>query len=182
MERLTRWGHNVDLQVTENEASASYKQVVKVTWKSKYQLISSHFHRHHSAKRAIRTFKACFMVILAGFNPTSPSNMWDKLLSQTELTLNLLRQATPNHRILAWEYFNGPFNFGATPLGPIGSCFIFHNKLGNQKSWNQRGHEGFSLGPSLKHCRCFSLIKKKKTPSFQIPTLLPHTAIDHEGG
>ena len=65
--------------------------------------------------------------------------MWYKLLPQTELMLNLLRQATLAPRISAWEYLNGLLDFGATPLVPIDSRVIFHNKPVNRKSWDQRG-------------------------------------------
>ena len=42
--------------------------------------------------------------------------MWDNLLIQTELTINLLRQATLNPRMSAWEYYNVPFDYSASPL------------------------------------------------------------------
>ena len=44
MERITSRGHNVDLQVMENEASAKYKQVVEGTCKAKYQLVPPNIH------------------------------------------------------------------------------------------------------------------------------------------
>ena len=43
-------------------------------------------------------------------DPTFPKFLSDKLLPQTELTLNLLRQATVDPIKSVWEYFNGPFN------------------------------------------------------------------------
>ena len=87
-------------------------------------------HRLNAAERAIRTFKAHFIAILAGVAPDFPRHLWDLLLPQTEITLNLLQQATANPTISAWEIFNGKLNYNATPLGPLGISFIVHAKPG----------------------------------------------------
>ena len=84
--------------------------------------------------------------------------MWDNLLTQTELTINLLRQATINPRMSAWEYYNGPFDYSDTPLGTIGCKIIIHNKSNTRKSWDQRGREVFSIGPALQHYICIQAI------------------------
>ena len=78
-------------------------------------------HRRNAAERAICTFKAHFLTILASIDPTFPATRWDLLLPQAELTVNLLHQATTHPTISAWERINGPFNFDATPMGPPGS-------------------------------------------------------------
>ena len=88
--------------------------------------------------------------------------MWDKLLVQIELTLNFLRQATLNPIIQAWEYYNGAFDYTATTLGPIGCKIMIHTNSNKRKSWNQRGREGFSVAPALKHYRCIQEIDSKK--------------------
>ena len=72
-------------------------------------------------------------------------------MGQTELTLNLLRQATLNPHISVWEYFNGAFDYAATPLGPIRCKSVIHTTSKNCKSWDQRGREGFSVGSALHH-------------------------------
>ena len=85
-------------------------------------------HRQNSAEHAIRTFKAHFLSILAGVDPSFPPYLWDLLLLQAELTLNLLWQSAPNPWILAWEFFQGPFDFNKTPLGPVGCRVLIHAK------------------------------------------------------
>jgi len=69
-------------------------------------------------------FKNHFLSILAGVDAAFPPYLWDLLLTQAELTIKLLRQATANPKISAWEYFNGPFNFYKTPLAPMGSGYL----------------------------------------------------------
>ena len=87
--------------------------------------------------------------------------MWENLLLQTELTINLIRKATLNPRMSAWEYYTGAFDYTATPVGPIGCKIMIHTTSKKRKSWNQRGREGFSVGPALQHYRCIQEIDGK---------------------
>ena len=96
MQRLTENKLFVNLQILDNEASEEYKRTIKNEWNAKYQLVPPHTHRSNIAERAIRMFKAHFLSILAGVAPDLPRNLWDLLLPQAKLNLNLLRQATPD--------------------------------------------------------------------------------------
>ena len=121
--------------------------------KATYQLVPPNVHRINLVERAITTFKAHFISVLAGVDPTFPKFIWDNLLVKTELTINLLRQATLNPSMSAWEYFNGAFYFTSNPLGTIGCKLIIHATKNKRKSWDHRGREGFSVGPALEHYR-----------------------------
>ncbi len=90
MTRLASKGLSVNLQILDNEASAAYKHAITFTWKAKFQLVPLDIHCQNRAEQAIRTFKAHFLSILAGVDPTFPPYLWDLLLPQAELTLNLL--------------------------------------------------------------------------------------------
>jgi hypothetical protein len=90
MTRLAARGLSVDLQILDNEASAANKHTITFTWQAKFQLVTPDMHRWKRAEQAIRMFKAHFLSILAGVDPTSPPYLWNLLLPQTELTLNLL--------------------------------------------------------------------------------------------
>ena len=127
MKKLTDRGHHVDIQILDNEVSAEFKKTIQQDWGAKYQLVPPNVHRRNIAERVIRTFKAHFLAILAGVDPDFPKYMWDNLLIQTELTINLLRQAALNPRMSAWEYYNGKFDYSATPLGPLGCKIMIHN-------------------------------------------------------
>ena len=76
------------------------------------------------------------------------------------MALKLPRQATENPAISEWEYFNGKFNYNATPLGPLGIDIIVHTKTGRQQSWDFRGKYGWSVGASMMHYRCQRVILK----------------------
>ena len=103
MKRLNDNGHKVDIKFLDNEASAEYKILITEKLQAQYQLVPTNVHLSNAAERAIRTFKADFLSILAGLNLEFPKYMWDILLQQTELTLNLLRQATINPKISVWD-------------------------------------------------------------------------------
>ena len=102
MQKLADRGQPVDNQILDNEVSAEFKKTIKKDWGATYQLVPPNFHRINIAERAIRTFKSHFLEILAGVDPDFPKYMWDNLLAQTELKINILRQATLNTRMSAW--------------------------------------------------------------------------------
>ena len=161
MKRLKIHGHHVDLQVLDNEASAAYRQQITDKWKSDFQLVPPNIHCRNTVERAIRTFKARFLAIIAVVAPDYPRNMWDILIPKTEIKLNLLRQARLNHAKSAWEAFAGPLNYDTTPLGPLGCEVISHKKTGKRNSWDLRGEPAWNIGASLKHYRCQNIIAKE---------------------
>jgi hypothetical protein len=101
----------------------------------------------------IRHFKNHFLSILAGVNAAFPPYLRDLLLSQAKPTVNLLRQATINPKISAWQYFNGPFDFNKTPIAPVGCRVLIHAKPAMCKSWDYSAKQGFYVGPALDHYR-----------------------------
>ncbi len=56
-----------------------------------YKLVPSGNHQCNQAERAIQTFEAPFISILAGVDDKFALSLWCHLLEPTELTLNLLR-------------------------------------------------------------------------------------------
>ena len=86
-------------------------------WGVQFELIPPDIHRRNAAVRAIQTFKDHFLAILSSVAHNFPRHLWDLILPQTEMALNLLRQATANTAISAWKIFNGKFNYNAMSLG-----------------------------------------------------------------
>jgi hypothetical protein len=158
MTRLAARGLSVDLQILDNEASAAYKDAITFKWNATFQLVLPDMHWRNRAERAIRTFKDHFLAILAGVDAAFPPYLWDLLLPQAELTLNLLRQSTLNPRISAWEFFQGPFDFNKMPLGPVGCRVLIHAKPATRRSWDFRAKNGFYIGPAMDSYRCFKLV------------------------
>ncbi len=191
MDRLLARGHSVDLHILDNEVSAEFKHAITIERQSKYQLVPPDMHRRNQAERAIQSAKDHFLAILAGLDPKFPPFMWDHLLPQAELTLNLLRQSRSNPSISAWEHYNGPFNYDATPINPLGCRVLIHNKPATRKSWDYRAREGFNVGVSLEHYRCSKVVDAESkhiqisdTVEFRHhrltqPTVTPHDKVIH---
>ena len=130
-------------------------------WGVEFQLVPPNMHCRNATERVIRSFRAHFIAILAGVASNFPHNLWDLLLLQTKMTLNMLCQATSDPTTSAWDFFAGKkFNYSATPLGPLGVSKIVHAKPGRGKSCDFRGKDGWSVGVSLKHYRCQLVIPK----------------------
>jgi hypothetical protein len=89
-QELTVRGFKPKLQTLDNEASAALKNFFTIN-DIAYQLVPPHCHRGNAAERAIRTFKEHFVAGLSSVDPSFPMHLWDRLLPQAEITLNLLR-------------------------------------------------------------------------------------------
>ena len=76
MQKLADRGHHVEVQILDNEVSAEFKKTIVKDCGASYQLVPPNVHRRNIAERAIRTFKAHFLEILAGVDPDFPNFMW----------------------------------------------------------------------------------------------------------
>ena len=72
MKKLADRGHHVDVQILDNEVSTAFKKTIMKDWGATYQLVPPNVHRRNIAERAIITFKAHFLGILAGVDPDFP--------------------------------------------------------------------------------------------------------------
>ncbi len=112
-------------------------------------------HRRNQAERAIQTFKAHFISILAGVDDEFPLSLWCHLLESMTLTLNLLRQSKVAPKISAFAHVHGPHNYMKKPFAPLGCAIQAHVKPEDRRTWDTRLDAGFSLGTSMQHHRCF---------------------------
>ena len=78
---------------------------------------------------------------------------WDRLLTQSEITLNLLRTSRVNPKLSVYTYLFGNFNFNKTPLAPPSTKVLIHKKNKVRGTWDYHGVEGWYAAPSLEHYR-----------------------------
>jgi hypothetical protein len=119
-----------------------------------YQLVPRHCHRRNAAERAIRTFKEHFVAGLSSVYPTFPLHLWDRLLPQEEITLNLIRTSRLHPQPSATAHFHGLVDYNKTAFAPPGCKIIAHEKPGKQCTWAPHGQHGYTLGPAMHHYRC----------------------------
>ena len=112
-----------------------------------FQYVPPHCKRRNAAERAI-------ISNLCTVDKDFLLQLWDTILLQTKLTLNLLRRSQLDPCISAWEQLHGKYNYDAHPLAPLGMRIVLHKKLPHRDSWLPNGGEGFHFGPALEHYRC----------------------------
>ena len=88
MTRLQQAGIVPKKHILDNEVSEAMKAIIKDEYKMAMELVPPGCHRRNAAEVAIRNFKAHFLSVLAGAAEDFPPSLWDRLLPQTEITLN----------------------------------------------------------------------------------------------
>jgi hypothetical protein len=122
----------------DNECSVALKTFL-IDEKINYQLVPPGTHRRNATERAIRTFKNHFIAGLCSVDKDFPLHLWDRLVEQAVITLNLLRGSRLNPRLSTWAQFHGPFDFNHMPIAPPGICVIAHDKPADRDTWLPHG-------------------------------------------
>jgi hypothetical protein len=120
-----------NMHIMDNNAPALFKGAIQEN--CILQLVPPDTHGRNLAERAIQTFKSNFISILAGIDPTFPMYLWDQLLPQTILTLNLLRQLNVTPTISEYQHVHGPFDYNKMPLAPLGCA---HKATNRCRTWD----------------------------------------------
>jgi hypothetical protein len=114
-QELTPKGFTPTLQTLDNEASTvlkSYFTEIDV----EYQLVPPHCHRRNTTERAIHTFKEHVVTCPPSAEPYFPLHVWDLLLPQAEITLNLLRTPRQHPHLSAAAHSHGMIDINKTAL------------------------------------------------------------------
>lgn len=154
--KLCSVGLKPQLQRLDNECSDILKQYM-TEQDIDYQLVPPHVHRQNAAERAIRTFKNHFIAGLCSVDKNFPLHLWDKLIPQAVITLNLLRPARINPKLSAWEIINGAYDFNRTPIAPPGIRVLIHDKPTQRGTWAPHALDGWYVGPALESYRCYTI-------------------------
>jgi hypothetical protein len=131
----------------DNEASAELKSEIL-----KYctiQLVSPDNHTQNLAEQAIQMFKNHFKAILAGVDDTFPMRLWDKLLPQTVLTLNLHRQSNVAPTVSVYQYVHRNFDYNKMPLVPLGCAVQIFESRDRRGTWQNIQPMDGTLEPQL---------------------------------
>jgi hypothetical protein len=113
------------LQTINTEASVALKNFFTVN-DIAYQLVPPHCHRRNAAERAIITFKEHCMAGISLVDPAFPLHLWDRLLPQADITLNLLRTSRLHPQLSAAAHFHGLVDYNKTAFDPPGCKIIAH--------------------------------------------------------
>jgi hypothetical protein len=121
--------------VLDNEVSENMKNHICDTCKLDMESVPPGCHRRNAAKVAIHNFKAHFLSVFAGVANNFPPNLWDWLLPQTEITINLIQQSNATPNVSAYAHLSGPFDYNKMPLAPMGCEAQVHEKTNKRGTW-----------------------------------------------
>jgi hypothetical protein len=152
--KLKTAGLTPKLARVDNECSNALKEFLHEE-QVDYQLVPPLIHRHNAAERAIRTFKNHFVAGLASCDPMFPLHLWDRLLPQALLTLNILQGSRFNPQLSAHAQVMGDYHYKHHPIAPPGMQVMVHEKPSQRKSWAPHAKEGWYVGPAMEHFRCY---------------------------
>jgi hypothetical protein len=152
MLQLKRAGIVPKKHVLNNEVSENMKNHIRDMCKLDMELVPPGCHRRNAAKVAICNFKAHFLSVLAGVVANNfPPNLWDWLLPQTEITINLIQQSNATLNVLAYAHLSGPFDYNKMPLTPMGCEAQVHKKTDKRGTWAYHSVNGWYLFTSPEH-------------------------------
>ncbi len=120
---------------------------------------------------AIRNFKAHFLSVLAGVANGFPPSLWDCLLPQTEITINLIRQSNATPNVSAYAHLSGLFDYNKMLLAPMGCEAQVHKKTDKRGTWAHHLVDGWYLFTSPEHYRthnCHIMHTKSERLSYTI--------------
>jgi hypothetical protein len=152
-QELTSRGFKNKLQTLDNEASTALKSLFTEN-DVEYQLGPPHCHRRSDAERAICTFKENVVSGLASVDPDFPLHLWDRLLPQAEMTLNLLHKSRQHPQLSAAAHYHGMVYYNKTAFSQPGCKIIAHEKPSQRLTWAPHGQHGYYLGPAIHQYRC----------------------------
>jgi hypothetical protein len=81
-------------------------------------------------------------------------HLWERLLSQAEIMLNLLRNSRLHPQLSAAAHYHGLVDYNKTAFATPGCKIIAHEKPGKRPTWAPHRQHGYSLGPAMHHYQC----------------------------
>jgi hypothetical protein len=122
-----------------------------------FQLVPPYSHRRNSAERAIISFKYHLIAGLYSTDKSFPMHVWDRLLPQAVMTLNMPRTSRINPKLSAAMHIFGQYDFNRAPMAPPGTRIIAHETPIRRRTWAPHGQDGWYIGPALEHYRCYTV-------------------------
>jgi hypothetical protein len=183
IQELVDHGFKPRLQRLDKECSSALRSLLN-QHDIHFQVAPPHMHRRNASERAIQTFKNHFIAGLCSVDPNFPLRLWDRLLPQATITLNLMRQSRLNPTVSSYAQLYDHCDFNQAPMAPPGTRVIAHENPKQRASWDPHGVDGWYLGPYPDHYHCYRVhINKTKSDKivgtvnfFPAKVAMPRTA------
>jgi hypothetical protein len=135
LQQLKQAGIVSKKHILDNEVSKNMKNHICSTHKFNMELVPPGCHWQNAAEEAICNFKAHFLSVLAGIPDYFPPSLWDRLLPQTKITINLIWQSNATPNVSAYAHLIGPFDYNKMLLAPMGCDAQVHEKTNKRGTW-----------------------------------------------
>jgi hypothetical protein len=76
-----------------------------------------------------------------------------------------------NPKLSAATHIFGQYDFNRAPMAPPGTRFISHETPGRRRTWAPHGQDGWYIGPSLEHYRCYTVYITKTRSNIILETI-----------
>jgi hypothetical protein len=103
-------------------------------------------------------------------------HLWDRILPQAVITLNMLRTSRINPKLSVATHIFLQYDYNRAPMAPPGTRIIAHETPGRRKTWAPHGQDGWYIGPAMEHYRCYTVYITKTRSSRIVETVdrFPH--------
>jgi hypothetical protein len=158
------------LMKLDNEASKLLKNYLyqqDIT----FELVPTYSHRLNADERAIRSFKDHLISGLCSTDEAFPMHLWDIILTQAVITLNMPRTSRINPKLSSATHIFGQYNFNRAPMVPPVTRIIAHETPGRRRTWATNGQDGWYIGPALEHNRCYTVYITKTRSNRTVETV-----------
>jgi hypothetical protein len=174
-QELVAKGLKPKLMKLDNEASKLLKDFL-YQQEIAFQLVPPYSHRRNSAEWAIRSFNDQLIAGLCSTDKSFPMHLWDRILPQAVITLNMIRTSRINQKLSAATHIFGQHDYTRAPMAPPGTRTISHETPGRRNTWSPHMQDGWYIGPALEHYRCYTVYITKTRSSRIVETveLFPH--------
>ena len=113
-------------------------------------------HGINATERAVRKFKNHFIAALCTVHPLFPLYLWERLLPQVIMTLNMLRRYQLNPKLSAYKQVDIIHNVERTPLAPLVRKVQIRKKPHKRLTYAPHSVGGWYLVPAVHHYICYT--------------------------
>jgi hypothetical protein len=132
--KLTARGLEPKLLRLENEALQLLKSYLHDK-NINFRLVPPYSHRRNVAERAIRSFNDHLIAGICSIDKVFPMPLWDRLLPQAVITLNMLHIYRINPKLSVSTHVDGQYNYNRAPMAPTGKRIIAHETPNCRSIW-----------------------------------------------
>jgi hypothetical protein len=100
-----------------------------------FQLVPPYSHIRNSVERATISFKDHLIASLCSTYKSFPVHLWDRIMPQEVITLNMLRTSRINPKLSVATHLFGQYDFNRAPMAPPGTRIIAHETPGRRRKW-----------------------------------------------